>query len=511
MENQKGHDFNDAYATFDMEELAVMCGAIVGAADGMPVIEPVVPPRDEARRKLQQQENEAINAAGINITPPNMPLQDMVADCVAITIGSRVGIMSMPGVTFSTADFVYLTESCLTERADKKGKFVKTARLWRDHAERKTVLTQTFHAGAGVICQDPDGKSALNSWRPIIRWDATEPVDVQPFLDHIAYLFVDKVEREKFLDWLAHIEQKPGELPHFGWIHIAKNTGTGRNWLASVLARVWRGYVAPNVDLPALLESPYNGALAGRILAMVDEVQEGAGDNPYRHANRLKALVNAEYRDVNPKCDRQYREHNACRWLTFSNHENALPLKGDDRRFRVVMHSAEPRKPEVYAELYGMLDNPEFINGIAAYLRNRDITGFNPGERPPMNEAKRAAVNAAKSTMLLDAEMISRDWPVDVIDNRDVEEVLTDDFKHKVTTAQQRRVMVEVGAAQYQGGRKVKIGSQSSRIWILRNLAKWMGVEPAEIAREANKARIRGDQKAADVLACNPLEHVPLM
>ena len=125
--------------------------------------------------------------------------------------------------------------------------------------------------------------------------------NVRHFLEQVTYLFQDEAEREVFLNWLAHLEQHPGELPHYGWLHIAANTGTGRNWLASVLSRVWRGYVAPNVDLPALLDSQFNGQLAGRVLAIVDEVQEAAGDNPYRHTNRLKSLVNAEYRDLNPK------------------------------------------------------------------------------------------------------------------------------------------------------------------------------------------------------------------
>ena len=61
----------------------------------------------------------------------------------------------------------------------------------------------------------------------------------------------------------------------------------------------------------SLLDSQFNGQLAGRVLAIVDEVQEGAGDNPYRRTNRLKSLVKAEYRELNPKFGRQYREHNA--------------------------------------------------------------------------------------------------------------------------------------------------------------------------------------------------------
>lgn len=89
------------------------------------------------------------------------------------------------------------------------------------------------------------------------RWEAK--ADISLFLDHVTYLFADETERNTFLDWLAHLEQAPGELPHYGWLHVAHHTGCGRNWLASVLSRVWRAYVA-NVDLPTLLDSPYNGS-----------------------------------------------------------------------------------------------------------------------------------------------------------------------------------------------------------------------------------------------------------
>jgi hypothetical protein len=70
-----------------------------------------------------------------------------------------------------------------------------------------------------------------------------------------------------------------------------------------VLARVWRGHVAPNVDLASLLESQFNGQLSEAMLAMVDEIQEG-GEAGYRHINRLKSLLNAEVRAINPKYGR---------------------------------------------------------------------------------------------------------------------------------------------------------------------------------------------------------------
>ncbi|MGA3985853.1 primase-helicase family protein [Ralstonia nicotianae] len=459
--------------------------------------------RDEERRRRQREENARIQDDPVSVMPPVMTVEDMLADCVWIASGSQVGRLSAPKTVLSFGEFCDLTACNTTEVSDPDSKAkprqVPNAVMWKKDATRKTVHARTFHAGAGEICRDPDGELAINSWRPIERQETS--ADVQPFLEHVAYLFEDATEREVFLDWLAHIEQRPGVLPHYGWLHIADNTGTGRNWLASVLARVWRGYVAPNVDLPALLESQFNGMLAGRVLAMVDEVQEGGGENPFRHANRLNAIVNAEERAINPKFGRQHKEHNSCRWLVFSNYENALPMKGTDRRWRVVRHNAAPRSSETYTKLYALLGDAEFINAVGVYLRKRDISAFNPGERPPMNEAKRAALNASKSMTQQGAEQLIKRWPADVITNGDAAEVLGDG-QDKGFTPAMRRALTEAGAVQYGDGRLVKVRGRSWRCWILRNAERWTDATPVEIATEAARAREYKDALAAmDVLA----------
>jgi hypothetical protein len=457
--------------------------------------------RDDARRRQQKEENERIQHEMIDVRAPQMTVDDMLEDCVLIAAGSQVARLSSPRSVLSFSEFRDLTACNVTEVGEPpKRRQIPNADLWKKHVDRKTVQTRTFHAGAGEICRDPDGETAVNSWRPIERRPVS--ADVQPFLDHVAYLIGDTTEREVFLNWLAHIEQKPGVLPHYGWLHIATNTGTGRNWMASVLARVWRGYVAPNVDLGALLESQYNGMLAGRVLAMVDEVQEGGGENPFRTANRLNGMVNEEKRKINPKFGRECWEHNACRWLVFSNYDNALPLKDTDRRWRVIRHDAAPRSPETYTKLYALLNDAGFINAVGMYLRNRDIGSFNPGERPPMNDAKRAALNASKSTTQHSAEQLIRHWPSDVITNGDAAEVLSDGQDKGVTAAAMRRAMNEVGALQYGNGKPVKVRGQAWRCWILRNPDRWAGAAPAEISTEAVRARgLDGIGTAMDVLA----------
>jgi primase-polymerase (primpol)-like protein len=140
----------------------------------------------------------------------------------------------------------------------QKTKIYSTSDLWETNPNRSQIDTVTFRPSAQLLTHDPDGRQAINSWRPLER--ITAGGDASLFIEHVAYLFGDDAAR--FLDWLAHIEQRPGELPHHGWLHISPEHGTGRNWLASVLARLWKGHVAANFDLSGMLRTGFNGALA---------------------------------------------------------------------------------------------------------------------------------------------------------------------------------------------------------------------------------------------------------
>lgn len=469
---------------------------------------PAVEGRDDERRRRQQEENKALQMSNVGaMVPKNLSVDDMLRLCVYIAKRKTVAFVTEERSQFLSLDeFRALTVGSETEvEVMNGGRLVKKMRpnvdLWQTHPNRLDAMTRTFYPGRDRITSDPQGLRAVNTWRPIKRWPAT--LDVGPFLEQVAYLFPDPLEREVFLDWLAHIEQKPGELPHYGWLHIATNTGTGRNWLASLLARIFRPYVAPNVDLAALLESQFNGELGGRVLAIVDEVQEGAMEGGYRLAERLKSMVNAEMRVINEKYGLQYQEVNVVRWLVFSNHKNALPLGDSDRRFRVVLHHAPPRPVDTYEKLYALLDDLEFINAVGVFLRGRDISGFKPGERPPMNADKQAAINASKSTFTQNAEEIVAVWPSDVITNFDVIELLQGSTDKKEFTPAMRRAMEEAGAQSWHYGksRKIKICDSAHRAWVLRNHETWLAATPDVVRQEILRAKAHFNLPASVELA----------
>jgi hypothetical protein len=352
--------------------------------------------------------------------------------------------------------------------------------LWEEHADRKQVDTVTFRPSAKRFTEDPDGKAAANTWRPIERTGLTG--DASLFVSHAEYLF--GVDTGRFLDWLAHLEQRPGELPHTAWVHISPYQGTGRNWLASVLCRLWKGYVNPSFDLSGTLSGGFNGSLSQKLLAISDEINEGGSNKPWEVAERLKGLVTEEHRHINPKYGHQRMEYNACRFLIFSNHTTALPLTERDRRFNVVRNDAAPQSTEYYTRLYWALRDPSFIASVGTYLAKRDISAFNPGAHAVMNDAKREMVEACRSSADESIADLVQYHPSDIISNRALGPILTGDPNGKLQAAH-RHVLARAGVQAY--GPPVKTSSGSVRVSILRNYDRWKKSSQEQIRKELDR------------------------
>jgi hypothetical protein len=234
--------------------------------------------RDVIRRQAQRLADRQIGE-GSDIVPMTeiFALKDMLQRFVFIHEGSQVADLLRPQAVLQLPDFKNATAGSRHSitKADGGKKLVPCSQAWLGDHERKDAEALTYQAGAQRIAVSPKGKRALNLWSPISR--DTPPSDWQIlaalFVEHIQWLWGEHAD--VLLDWLAHIEQKPGELPHIGWIHISRIHGMGRNWISAVLARLWRGNVAASLDLMGVLESGFNDRLSRCQLAIVDEIHEG--------------------------------------------------------------------------------------------------------------------------------------------------------------------------------------------------------------------------------------------
>jgi primase-polymerase (primpol)-like protein len=442
-------------------------------------------------RRRDQQASAAVigdGDGGLELSPA-MTEAEMLARYVFVRDGSQVVDMINPTAIYNLEEWRagLRSSQALVEvpgefKADgtPKVRMQQTSSQWEKSVLREQVQAITFKPGADRLCMSPENRRSFNTWIPFDR--SATPGDASAFLEHVEYLFGDSAR--PFLDWLAHIEQQPGVLPHSSFVHISPSQGTGRNWLSGVLARVWPGCAAVNFDLSGMLRSGFNGRLSRKILAVVDEVQEGGSGAKWESAETLKRIITEEYRDINPKYGRTRLEWNACRWLIFSNHNSALPLDNGDRRFNVVRNDAPPKSAAYYANLFARQADPSFIAAVAMHLGSRDLTGFNPGAHATLTEAKTEMIEAS----MTDADRAVRDvvdyWPVDVIRNSDLARLLGG-----AITPACRRSFERFGIA---SGTILRVDGTPTRLSVIRNPQTWRASTPdmirAELARGPNGA-----------------------
>lgn len=446
---------------------------------------------EKARREYQREENERIGQGDDTIPAAEIvSLEAALNRFVFLADGSRVADVFNPHYDLAVDDWrrTYAASKEVFPQADgKPDKEIPVSRLWIESPRRKSVICRTFKAGGGLVINDPQGRRALNSWKP---YDRTVEVDdlaaagVGLFLEHVDYLFGKDAGR--FLDWLAHIEQHPGVLPHTAWLHISNSFGTGRNWLASVLTRIWAGNVAASFDLVKTLSSGFNDRLSRKVLAIVDEIREGGRDSQWDHSEKMKSLITEEHRTVNPKFGRISVEYNACRFLMFSNHISAIPMEEGDRRIEVVVNEAAPNPADYYTRLYQAINDKRFIAGVAAFLARRDLSAFNPGAHAVVTAAKRRATEASKTPMVKQCEMLLKYWPCDVITPVDLLGVL-DYVPREMAirakmTANHRRTLEQFGIRKKETS--LKVDGVTVRLWFIRNADQWSTASNSALVAE---------------------------
>jgi hypothetical protein len=412
---------------------------------------------DVARRLRQRKEDQLIaeghERRDVFPTTRMWSEAEMVDRFVFVCDGSVVVDRLAPRVALSLGDFRNQTAASQTmtvvpgKSGSKRHVKIPTATLWLHHSDRKEVQAITFNPDTGEFTFSPEGKAAINTWTslkfptPPENW-----MQLAAFFEsHVRWLWGQ--DADVFFDWLGHLAQRPGELPSFGWLHISKAHGMGRNWIAGVLGRVFQGFTALGFDLSGMLNTGFNGTLGEKILVVVDEINEGASGKMYQNAQTLKRIITEETRVINPKYGRQRTEFNVCRWLILSNSSTALPLEDEDRRFWVVRCDDKPKEAEYYETLYTLKKDQAFIGSVAKWLTMRDLSGFNSGQRPPMTAAKKALLDRTRSEaeqLLMD---IVANWPVDIITNKELNELLGDDMpkRHALRHLLDRAGIVKVG------------------------------------------------------------------
>lgn len=253
---------------------------------------------------------------------------------------------------------------------------------WMQSPRRRMVMGLKFEPGQDV---GPDYVNLFEGW-------GIEPVagDCSLLLEHVMHLCGGRQEEADWLlNWLAYPLQFPGtKMASAVLVHGAEGTGKSITF-SDVMGRIYGDH---HITIgQAQLESSFTEWQSRRLFATAEEVVSRTERSHYK--GMLKHLVTGQTLQIDQKHMSLREETNHMNMVFLSNSTQPLELDIGDRRFMVLYVDRVP-PADYFERLFRQIDN----GGVEAFfhhLLNRDLSGFGPHSKPPLNAEKRRLVNAS--------------------------------------------------------------------------------------------------------------------
>jgi hypothetical protein len=244
------------------------------------------------------------------------------------------------------------------------------------------LIADTLILEGGLIHRP--GSACFNLYRPPIIAEG-DPAKAAQWVDHVRHIY--PADADHIIDWFAHRAQQPQDKINHALV-LGGPQGIGKD---TVLAPVQYAIGAWNFQeaSPEQILGRFNGFLKSVILR-VSEARDLGDFDRFKLYDHMKTLTASppETLRVDEKNLREYRIANVCGVVITTNHRvDGLYLASDDRRHYVAWSDcAKESFVEAYwADLWKYYEGGGFQH-VAAFLRQRDISKFNP-KAPPSKTA----------------------------------------------------------------------------------------------------------------------------
>jgi len=258
----------------------------------------------------------------------------------------------------------------------------------------------TFAPGESPLIAKSDGTVYANRWRNA-RPEGVEG-DVSQWIRHAERMLPDDQERNHVLNVMAYKVQNPNRKINHAILH-AGLPGSGKDSLWAPFFWAIGGETLQNV-VTARAEDVvghWGYALESEVV-ILNELREPNHYDRRAMENYLKPIIAAppEFLQVNRKGLHPYPALNRILVVAFSNERVPIAISSEDRRWFVTWSTAQRMTDDEGRSLWGWYKAGGFA-AVAAYLRERDVSQFNPGATPPMTVHKASLIDLAMSPMEL--------------------------------------------------------------------------------------------------------------
>lgn len=245
------------------------------------------------------------------------------------------------------------------------------------------LIEDRLISGGGWIYKK--GCACFNLYLPP-QVEEGDPEDVEPWLDHLCKIYGDHAGH--IVNWLAHRVQFPGQKINHALV-LGGPQGVGKDTLLEPVKYAIGPWNFQEV-VPKQVMGRFNSFVKSVILR-VSEARDLGDVDRYDFYDHMKTLT-AGPPDV-LRCDeKNLREHsvpNVCGVIITTNHKaDGIYLPADDRRHFVAWteRTKDDFGTNYWNDHWGWYRQGG-IRNVAAFLKSRDLSGFDPKAPPPKTEA----------------------------------------------------------------------------------------------------------------------------
>ena len=265
---------------------------------------------------------------------------------------------------------------------------------FKEHHNKQLAEEETYRPDLykenDPLMKGADGLYYLNNYRPgKIKPIKPEKVkDLEPFLNLMEHLATIEKERNHVLDIVAFIIQKPWKKVKTISVFYTKHQRFGKGTFFDTLVDILGETNAEPTDVKGVLDKGVT--FAEKQLVLVDEVKStGEFSERANFINDLKK-IGTETRIQQRRLYVDYKIITTqTNYLIFTNNPDALNIEAEDERLFVIANENE-RKPMSWYKAYHKWRQDKGSSYVYWYLKNRDISKFDPMAPPPMTEGKKA-------------------------------------------------------------------------------------------------------------------------
>lgn len=198
-------------------------------------------------------------------------------------------------------------------------------------------------------------------------------------------------------------------------------------------------------------------------------------------ASRLKNWITADTLLINSKHVPEYSIQNAANIFACANHDDVAHLDPDDRRVFSWISQAQKRDPDFYGELCQWFYEGEGGGILLHYLRQRNISSFNPRAAPLRTESRAQLIvnslSEAERFLLEALESYAPPFAADLCTARELLQYLRE-YHIRALDVEIRRFLHDHGVSLGQH----RIHGARPCLWAIRNFEHWRAASAQDIA-----------------------------